>query len=52
MHILNAFECQKTMKSKIQKSLIQGNNKNILFIVMTVNWYVSIISLVSSLKHT
>ena len=46
------FQCQKIMESKIQKSLIQTNIKNILLVIMAVNQYMLMISLVSLLKHT
>ena len=42
----------KIMESKIQKSLIQTNIKNILLVVMDTNQYVLMVSLVSLLKHT
>ena len=37
MHILKVFYCQKIMESKIQKSLIQTNIKNILLVGMAIN---------------
>ena len=39
-------------ESKIQKSLIRTNIKNILLVVMARNKYVLMISLVSLLKYT
>ena len=38
--------------SKIQKSLIRTNIKNLLLPVMAVNYYVLMISLVSLLRNT
>ena len=40
------------MESKIQKSLIQTNIKNILLANMAINKYVFLISLESFLRHT
>ena len=45
MEILKVFYYQKIMESKIQKSLIRTNIKNILVAVTSVNWYVLMINL-------
>ena len=47
---LTAFLCQKIMEIKIQKR--QTDIKNILLGIMDISQYVSMINLVSLLKHT
>ena len=39
-------------EKQIQKSLIRTNIKSILLAVMTINWYMLMISLVILLSHT
>ena len=50
MPILKVYYCQKMMESNIRISLIQTNIKNILLIVIAINWYVLMISLISLLR--
>ena len=52
MQILKVFYCQKLMESKIQKSFIYRNIKNILLGVMAFNQYELMICLVGLLNHT
>ena len=52
MIFLRAIQYQKTMESKIQMSLILKNIKTMLLMIMALNYYVPMISLVKLLSHT
>ena len=52
MQISKAFYYRKIMESKIQMSFIPAIIKNMLLVVMVINWYVlMMINLVSLLNH-
>ena len=52
MQISKAFQCLKIMKSETQMSFIAKNIKNMLLVVMVINWYELMINLESLLNHT
>ena len=52
MQISKAFYHQKIMESKMQMNLILTNIKNMLLVVMVINWYVLMICLLSLSNHT
>ena len=49
---MQIFQHLKIIESKIQMSLILTNIKNMLLVVMVMNYYVLMINLVSLLNHT
>ena len=52
METLKVFKMEENNGKQNPKNSYTKNIKNILFAVMTVNLYVSVIRLVSLLKHT
>ena len=49
---MQIFQHLEIIESKIQMSLILTNIKNMLLVVMVMNYYVLMINLVSLLNHT